>query len=495
MDKVLLIILDGFGESSKKTGNAVKLAKTPNIDALRKKYPITLLRTDSEAVGLPKRTQGGSEVGHFTIGAGRVIWQSLEEINRSIQKGDFFKLKHLLKAAKTREKFHIMGMISDEGVHSHIDHLYALLKFAKTQGLKRVYIHAITDGRDVPERSASKYIKRIQGWIKKLKLGSIATIVGRYYAMDRDTNWARTRKAYELYTEGHGIKEQSPLTALKNAYARGVKTDYYIDPIILDPKGTISNEDSVVFFNYRTDRARQITKAFAKKTFKDFKPHVRVNPYFVCFGPYSKKTPVLFPTPRIRNNLGEILSRRGLKQLRIAETEKYAHVTYFFNSQIKEPYAGEKRVLIPSPKCPSYAEKPEMSAYKVTSKLLNELGKQDFIVLNFANCDLVGHSGDLSAAIKAVETVDECVGKILPKALGKGYHVILTADHGNAEQMLYRDDSPCPSHTRNSVICVLISDKYRDAKLRKGELDDIAPTVLKIMGIKQPKDMTGESLI
>lgn len=497
-EKVLLMILDGYGEGPKNPGNAAHSAKTPNLDELRKKYPHTLLQTDSEAVGLPKGTQGGSEVGHFTIGAGRIIWQSLEEINRSIRNGKFFKLKDLKKAAanakKYGSKFHILGMISDEGVHSHINHLFALLDFAKKEGLKKVYIHAITDGRDVPERSADKYIRMIQ----KHGFGGIATIVGRYYAMDRDTNWNRTEKAYNLYTLGKGVTEKDPLKAIKNAYKRGIDTDYYIDPIVLDKNGIIENKDSVVFFNYRTDRAQQITKAFTEKTFKDFKPKVRVNPFFVCFGPYSKKAPVLFPTPHIKNNLSEIISRHKLKQLRIAETEKYAHVTYFFNSQIKEPYKGENRILIPSPKCPSYAEKPEMSAYKITSSLLKELGKNySLVVLNFANCDLVGHSGDLNAAKKAVEVVDKCVGKIIPEALRKGFNIILTADHGNIEQMLYENGDPCPSHTQNPVICIFISKKT-GTKLKKGKklgLYDIAPTILQLLKIKKPKEMTGGDLL
>ncbi|MBU1992543.1 MAG: 2,3-bisphosphoglycerate-independent phosphoglycerate mutase [Patescibacteria group bacterium] len=503
-EKVLLMILDGYGEAKKGPGNAVELADTPNIDRLRKEYPKTLLHTDSEFVGLPGNTQGGSEVGHFTIGAGRIVWQSLEEINISIKKGDFFKMKYLREAARNAKdndsKFHIIGMISDQGVHSHINHLFALLKFAKKRGLKKVYIHAITDGRDAPEKSADKYIKMIQKEIKKLGLGKIATIVGRYYAMDRDTNWNRTEEAYNLYTLGKGVIEKDPLKAVENAYKRGVETDYYIDPILLDKNGLIENKDSVVCFNYRTDRARQITKAFVKRTFKDFTPKKRVNPLYICFGPYSPRAPILFPAPHVRNNLGETLSKHGLSQLRIAETEKYAHVTYFFNSQIKTPYEGEKRILIPSPKCPSYDQKPEMSAAEVTSALIKELKQEnhDFILLNFANCDLVGHAGELDAAIKAVETVDKCVGKIIPELEERGFNVLLTADHGNAEQMIYKDGRPCPSHTRNPVIFILISDKYKKTKLRSGKklgLMDIAPTILSLLGIKKPKEMVGKSLI
>jgi 2,3-bisphosphoglycerate-independent phosphoglycerate mutase len=499
MKKVLLMILDGYGEGPAGKGNAAKLADTPFLDELRKKYPTTLLKSDSKAVGLPKGTQGGSEVGHFTMGAGRMVWQSLEEINRSIKNGGLFKMPALKKAVsnakKNDSKLHIMGMISDEGVHSDINHLFALLKFAKSQGLKKVYIHAITDGRDVPERSVKKYIRMIQ----KQGFGKIATIVGRYYSMDRDTNWNRTQKAYDLYTLGKGVAEKNAIKAIDNAYKRGIETDYYLDPILLDKEGLIEKKDSVIFFNYRTDRARQITKAFVKKTFKDFKPKKRVNPYFVCFGPYSKKAPVLFPTPIVKKNLGEIISNKNLKQLRIAETEKYAHVTYFFNSQLKDPFKKEKRILIPSPKCPSYADKPEMSAKKITKALLPELKKDySLIVLNFANCDLVGHSGELKPAIKAVETVDKCAGKVIAKALKQGYDIILTADHGNIEKMLYKNGDPCPSHTLNPVICIYISNNPVGKSLRKGKtlgLRDIAPTILDILGVNKPKVMTGESLL
>jgi 2,3-bisphosphoglycerate-independent phosphoglycerate mutase len=492
--KTLLIVLDGYGEGKDYQYNAITRGKTPFLNSLRKNYPKTILRADSEDVGLPKNTMGGSEVGHFTMGAGRIVFQSLEEINRSIRKGEFFKKKELKALAKNCKKndskFHILGMISDEGVHSHIDHLFTLLKFAKKEKIKKVYIHAITDGRDVPERSADKFIKKINSKIEELKLGKIATIIGRYYAMDRDTNYDRTQKAYDLYTLGKGTKETTALQAIKNEYKRGTKTDYYIKPILLDKKGLIEQKDSVVFFNYRTDRAKQITEAFTEKNFK---------PKFVCFGPYSKIAPVLFPANKVKNNLGEILSKNGKKQLRIAETEKFAHVTFFFNSQIKEPFKGETQILIPSPKVPSYAQKPEMSAKKITSTLLKELNSDknyDFILLNFANCDLVGHSGEFKAAVKAVETLDKSLSKIVPKALEKNYTVIVTADHGNAEFMKYKNGEACPAHTLNPVIFILVSkEKIVLRKEKTLGLKDIAPTVLDILGIKQPKEMTGKSLI
>jgi 2,3-bisphosphoglycerate-independent phosphoglycerate mutase len=507
MNKVLLIVLDGYGEGKDYKYNAVTRANTPFITSLKKKYPTTKLKTDSEAVGLPKHTMGGSEVGHFTMGAGRVVWQSLEEINRSIRSKKFFSMPALKKAAticrKNNSSFHILGMISNMGVHSHIDHLFALLDFAKKEKLKKVYIHAITDGRDVHERSAKKYIIQIQKKIKKLKLektAKLATIIGRFYSMDRDTNWNRTQKAYELMTQGKGIHETNPLRALENEYKRGTKTDYYIKPILLEKDGIIKPKDSVVFFNYRTDRAAQLTQAFAAKTFKKFPTPTR--PYFVCFGPYSKEAPVLFPTTIVKNNLSEILSKNKLKQLRIAETEKFAHVTFFFNSQNKKPSKGEKHTLVPSQKVASYAEKPEMSAPKITETLLKELKKHpkspyDLIVLNFANPDLVGHSGNFTATKKALEVLDKCLKQIILSAKEKGYEIMLTADHGNAEFMMNSDQTPCPSHTLNPVIFILISEKFKKLKknLKDKGLSTIAPTILKILDVKKPKEMTGNPLI
>jgi len=491
-NKTLLIILDGYGEGKDYKYNAVTRSNTPFLDNLRKKYPHTLLKTDSNAVGLPKNTMGGSEVGHFTMGAGRIVYQSLEEINQSIKEGEFYKLKKLKKAAeicrKNNSALHLLGMISDQGVHSHINHLFALLEFAKKEKLKKVYIHAITDGRDVEERSAEKFIKQINKKIKEIGLGEIATIIGRYYAMDRDTNYERTKKAYELYTKGKGKKEESAIQAIKNEYKRGTKTDYYIEPIILNKNGLIKTEDSVIFFNYRSDRAKQITEEFTKQT----------TTYFVCFGPYSKTAPILFKPKKIKNNLGEFLSKKGKTQVRIAETEKYAHVTFFFNSQEKTAYKGETRIMIPSPKVASYAEKPEMSAEKITSTLSKEINKKnyDLIVLNYANCDLVGHSGDFEATKKAIETVDKCISELVPKALTKGYSIIITADHGNAEFMKYENGDNCPSHTLNPVICIIITkEKIKISKSKNNGLKDIAPTILDLLKIKKPKEMTGTSLI
>jgi len=503
--KAMLIVLDGYGEGKDYKYNAVTRSKTPFLDKLRKSYPTTVLNCDSEHVGLPKNTMGGSEVGHFTMGAGRIVYQSLEEINRSIKKGEFFKKKALKKAAQICHKndsaLHLLGMISDQGVHSHLSHLFTLLKWAKKEKLKKVYIHAITDGRDVKERSAKKFITAINKEIKKLKIGKIVDIVGRYYAMDRDKNYNRTQQAYNLYTEAKGIPEKTALSAIDNEYKRGTETDYYIKPIVLDPEGTIQKKDAVIFFNYRTDRAKQITQAFTEKQFKGFKRKISPLPYFVCFGPYSKIAPVLYEANKVKNNLGSYLSAKGKTQLRIAETEKYAHVTFFFNSQDKEPYKGEKQILIPSPKCASYAEKPEMSASKATNTLIKEMKSRpdkqdyDFILFNFANCDLVGHSGDFKATVKAVETVDKCLAKLIPVALKQNYKILITADHGNADFMKYPNGDDCPAHTLNPVICIYLGN---DHKLRKGKtlgLKDIAPTILDLLDLKPPKEMTGGSLL
>jgi len=489
MKKALLIILDGYGEGKNYPYNAVTHSRTPFLNSLRKNYPSTLLRAEGEFVGLPKGSMGNSEVGHFTIGAGRVVFQSLEEINRSIRSKKFFKLKELKKAAahcrKHNSKMHFMGMISDAGVHTDIKHLFALLQFAKQEKLQKVFVHAITDGRDVPEHSAEKYIKQILA--KKAK---IATIVGRYYAMDRDQNFDRTKKAFDLYTLGKGTKEASPIQAIKNEYRRGTATDYYIKPILLDKNGLIEKNDVLVFFNYRTDRGKQITQMFTKKN----------SCKFVCFGPYSKTAPVLFPPNTVKNNLGETISKNGLRQLRVAETEKYAHVTFFFNSQVKEPYKGEKQILVPSSKVPSYDLKPEMSAPEITSRFLKELDATyySFILLNFANCDLVGHSGKFKAVVKGIETVDHCLAKIVPAALKKGYQILITSDHGNAEFMRYPNGEPCPSHTTNPVIFMMLSNQRKSTHLRHGKtlgLANIAPTILQILGIPKPKEMTGKSLL
>jgi len=511
MKKVFLMILDGFGEGKDYPGNAVTHAKMPNLKRLRENYPWTLLKADGESVGLPEGTQGGSEVGHFTIGAGRVIFQTLEEINKSIRNGEFYTKPAFLEACERVNKaekaaLHLLGMISDQGVHSHTDHLFALLKLAKDQGIKKTYIHAITDGRDVPEKCADKYVKMIREKIAELGMGpdspteaKIATMIGRYYAMDRDKNWDRTQMAYDLYTLGKGTIETDPLQAIQNAYARGAKTDYYIDAIVFDEHGKIMDKDSVIFWNFRTDRTRQITQCFTGEAEIGFKTEKTVRPFFVCFGDYSKKAPVVFPTVMVKNNLGSVIEQNSLHQLRIAETEKYAHVTYFLNSQVEAPFKNEDRVMIDSPKTPSYAQKPEMSAREVTDAVLKEIDKGTYslIVQNFANTDLVGHSGDYKATVTACEVIDECIGRIAAKTLEKGYDLIITGDHGNAEYMIYEENGePCPSHTRNPVIFLTVSPDYAGQKFRDGgTLEDIAPTILQMLNIQQPSEMTGKSLL
>jgi 2,3-bisphosphoglycerate-independent phosphoglycerate mutase len=389
-----------------------------------------------------------------------------------------------------------MGLFSDQGVHGTVVHLYALLKLAKKNGLNKVFVHCFLDGRDVPERSAKGFVKDFLKQAKKIGVGKIASIVGRYYAMDRDTNWKRTEKAYNLLTKGDGFNEKDSLKAIDNAYKRGEETDYYVKPIILDDKAIIEDNDSVIFWNFRSDRARQITYALTNDKFTKFKREKKLKLTYVCMSIYDKNLtlPAAFPQLKVKNNLGNIISRNKLKQLRIAETEKYAHVTFFFNSQVEKQNKGEDRIMVPSPKVPSYDLKPEMSAYGITKKLLPQIGKYSFIVLNFANGDLVGHSGKLDAGIKACEAVDKCVGKIVDKGLKNDYVILITGDHGNVEIMFYPNGDVCPAHGTNPVPLFLVSND-KNLKLKKGNgLSGIAPTILDIMGIKKPKDMTGKSL-
>lgn len=499
-EKVYLMILDGFGIGKKYPGNAIEKANMPNYSNLLSDYPNTKLIASGNEVGLPKKVMGNSEVGHFTIGAGRISYQSLELINKSISDKSFYKNKILLTAIKkaktTSTPLHLLGMISDEGVHSHINHLFALIDMAVKNGVKEIFIHAITDGRDVAERSAAIYIKKINRKIKSVKKAkvSIATIIGRYYAMDRDNNWNRTQIAYDLLTKGKGTKETDAIQSLANEYEHGTETDYYIKPIILNPEGIIKNKQSVIFFNFRTDRPRQLTHLFTGE-----KKGAKVRPNIVCFGEYSDKAPIVFTHQPTKNNLPETLEKNKKTQLHVAETEKFAHVTFFFNSQSEKQYSHEKRILIKSPKVPSYDEKPEMSAREITNKVIKEVSsnKFDFIIQNFANPDLVGHSGNLIATIKACEIIDECIGKITKATLKNDYHLIIIADHGNAEYMIYEESGDqCPSHTLNPVPCILVSKKYKSAKLRgRMGLKDIAPTILEIMNIKKPKEMEGKTLI
>jgi 2,3-bisphosphoglycerate-independent phosphoglycerate mutase len=511
-DKVVLVVRDGWGYSDEKKGNAVYLANTPNNDCYLKKYPWVLLKCTGNSVGLPEGTQGGSEPGHLTMGAGRIVWQPFEKINQSIRDRSFYEKKEFLKAIEScRErgsKLHLAGLFSDQGIHGTIEHLYALLELCRREEFSRVFLHCFLDGRDVPERSAIKFFRETDEVIKRKGLGSYASVVGRYYAMDRDNNWDRTRKAYDLLTLGKGIEVRDPIEALNHVYERDEElTDYYVEPIVVidksgSPVALVEEGDSFILWNFRSDRARQITYALTQDDFEQFNREKFQEIHYVCMSVYDwdLELPVAFPQDQVQKNLGLVLSEYGLNQLRIAETEKYAHVTYFFNSQIEDPYPGEDRILVPSPKVPSYEDKPEMSAYEITEKLLPEIEKKfyDFILVNFANGDLVGHSANLAAGIMACEVVDDCLGLVVSSGLEAGYSILVTGDHGNIESMFYPDGEPNPSHGMNPVLFIVISRKERllNCDLKSGEgLSSISPTVLDIMGLCKPEEMTSDSLI
>ena len=450
---VMLMILDGFGIAAKSKGNAVSIAKKPNIDKLLKEYPHTELQASGMAVGLPEGQMGNSEVGHLNIGAGRIVYQELTRITKSIEDGDFFKNEALLKAMKNAKEnnsaLHIMGLLSDGGVHSHINHLKGLLEFAKKEGLTKVYVHAFMDGRDVPPSSGLDYILKTENMMKEIGVGKIATVSGRYYAMDRDNRWERVELAYNALVLGKGNTATSAVEAIENSY-KDQKTDEFVVPCVLlengKPTATISNNDSVIFFNFRPDRAREITRAVNDQDFTGFKRD-NLNLVFVTMTQYDKTLEgvnVAFKPQTLVNTLGEYVSSKGLKQLRIAETEKYAHVTFFFNGGVETKYLNEDRILVNSPKeVKTYDLKPEMSAYEVKNKLINEINKNyyDLIILNFANPDMVGHTGNLEATIKAIEAVDDCMKDVLEAILENDYTMIVTADHGNSECMINEDGS------------------------------------------------------
>ncbi len=498
------MILDGWGINRSKENNAVKMAETPNLDKLSKEYPTCRLACSGENVGLPEGIMGNSEVGHLNIGAGRKVYQTLLRIDKAISDKSFCKNQSLLPVMKETIKensaLHLMGLVSDGGVHSQLNHLFALIDMAEETGVEKIHIHAIMDGRDTPPDSGINFIKKLQDYISKKNCTSIATICGRYYAMDRDTRWERTEKAYKLYTEGVGINEKNPLDAVKNAYDRD-ETDEFIQPILLDKNCIIHDNDGLIFFNFRADRARQITEAFTKSQFNHFSRNI--TPSFcdyVCMSLYDGtfNLPVAFGPVIPEEILGEVISKKGLKQLRIAETEKYAHVTYFFNGGNEIPFEGENRVLIESPReVATYDKKPEMSAYKVTDKLIPIISESnyDLIVINFANMDMVGHTGILPAAIKAVETVDKCVGEIFNAFKSKNGCLVITADHGNSETMVDNNGGAHTAHTLNPVQLVLVDESQKTKTLNNGCLGDIAPTILEIMGIEKPVEMTGKSLI
>ncbi len=505
----MLIILDGWGIGADEPTNAVQVADTPCLDRLLSTYPSTRLRCSGEDVGLPAGIMGNSEVGHMNIGAGRVVYQDLVRIDKAIEDGSFFENERLCHAMDavcgTGKALHLMGLVSDGGVHSQLAHLLALLSMAAKRGVPKVFVHAILDGRDTPPDSGVDYVQAVQDHIHTLGHGAIATLCGRYYAMDRDKRWDRVAQAYRLYTNGEGRLETDPVAALRSAYALG-ETDEFVKPVAMvdgngSPVGTMADGDSIIFFNFRADRAREITRAFTEKGFDGFARQVTP-----ALAAYTTMTlydetfdlPMAFGPQHLSMILGDVISRHGLRQLRIAETEKYAHVTYFFNGGEEAPFENEDRCLIPSPRdVATYDQKPEMSAFQVTDEVVDRLdsGQYDFIVLNFANMDMVGHTGVMDAAVKACETVDRCLDRVLDKLQSQGGVALVTADHGNSEKMADPDGKPYTAHTTNPVRLILVDDARRTTRLHEGRLGDIAPTLLALMGIAPSTAMTGKNLM
>lgn len=504
---VALIILDGFALRDEDKGNAVTHAKKPNFDRFWNEYPHATLQASGEAVGLPEGQMGNSEVGHLNIGAGRIVYQSLTRVNLAIREGEFEQNETLLAALKhAKEKgtnLHLFGLLSDGGVHSHIEHLYALLRLAKSEGLEKVYIHGFLDGRDVAPQSAETYLKELNEKIEEYGVGEIATLSGRYYSMDRDKRWERVEKSYRAMVYGEGPSYTSAEECVKDSYENGIYDEFVLPSVITkedgSPVATIQDEDAVIFYNFRPDRAIQISNTFANEDFRSFdrgEKHPK-NLHFVCLTHFSETVDgyVAFKPNNLDNTLGEVLSQNNLKQLRIAETEKYPHVTFFMSGGREAEFPGETRILIDSPKVATYDLKPEMSAYEVTDALLAEIegDKQDAILLNFANPDMVGHSGMLEPTVKAIETVDECLGKIVDAILAKGGTAIITADHGNADEVITLEGNPMTAHTTNPVPVIVTK---QGLELREdGILGDLAPTMLTLLDVAQPKEMTGKTLI
>ncbi len=493
-----LIIMDGFATAPKNAGNAIAAANTPNLDRLFAAYPHTDIQASGMDVGLPEGQMGNSEVGHTNIGAGRIVYQELTRITKSIKDGDFFENSALVSAMKNcqenRSALHLIGLLSDGGVHSHITHLYGLLEMAKRHGLTKVYVHALLDGRDVSPTSGADFLDALEAEMKCIGVGEIATVMGRYYAMDRDNRWDRVEKAYDVMTRGKGKKIENPAEYVRVSYEEEV-TDEFIVPATTDA-GKIEKNDSVIFFNFRPDRAREITRAFVDPDFTGFTRKFFPLTY-ICMTQYDATMPnveVAFRPQKLTNTFGDYISEKGYTQLRIAETEKYAHVTFFFNGGVEKTAEGEDRVLIPSPKVATYDLKPEMSAVEVKEAVLSRLTDQDVIILNFANCDMVGPTGVFDCAVRAVETVDACVGEVVDAIIKAGGVALVTADHGNADCMYAEDGSPFTAHTTNPV--PLLVAGAGDVKLRgDGRLADIAPTMLELMNLAKPEEMTGESLI
>ncbi|MDY5439359.1 MAG: 2,3-bisphosphoglycerate-independent phosphoglycerate mutase [Eubacteriales bacterium] len=502
-----LIILDGFGIDKESSRNAISIAGTPYIKSLIKNYPVTEIGASGLDVGLPDGQMGNSEVGHLNIGAGRIVYQELTRITKSISDGDFFTNSAFLGAIKNAKengkKVHLMGLLSDGGVHSHIEHLFALIKLCKEQGVE-AYVHCFLDGRDVPPTSGKDFVKQLYDYTKEIGHGKIASVCGRFYAMDRDNRWERVVRAYDMLTLGEGKLATCPVKAVEESYKAGV-TDEFVEPIVVvdgeKPVATVDKGDSIIFFNFRPDRARELTRAFTVEEFDGFErktgylglTYVSMTRYDATFNNLT----IAYPPTSLSNTLGEYLAKLGKNQLRIAETEKYAHVTFFFNGGVETPNKNEDRILVPSPKVLTYDLKPEMSAYEVAEKAVEAIksGKYDVMILNFANCDMVGHTGVLDAAVKAVKAVDECVKQVVETIKSVGGEVIITADHGNADKMLEDDMvEPFTAHTTNPVPFIVVSDRVKELKAG-GKLADVAPTLLDLMGEEKPSEMTGESLI
>ena len=509
-----IIIMDGYGLNPEQKGNAISMDGSKNVTDLREEYPSATLGASGLSVGLPDGQMGNSEVGHLNMGAGRIVYQDLTKITKAIEDGEFFENPALIEAMdgakRNGKKLHLWGLLSDGGVHSHITHLFALLQMAKSRGVPQTYVHCFMDGRDVSPTSGVNFVKELLAETERIGYGKIASLSGRYYSMDRDNNWDRVEKSYDMLTLGTGVHAEDPVKALEDSYAAGVTDEFVLPTNVCEngkPVALVEEGDSIIFFNFRPDRAREITRAFSQEEFVVPKGTAFerktgfLHPLYVCFTVYDaefKGVKIAFPKQSMKNTLGEYLASLGKKQLRIAETEKYAHVTFFFNGGVEEPNPGEVRVLINSPKVATYDLKPEMSAYEVTDKVLEELdsGEYDVMILNFANCDMVGHTGVIPAAVKAVHTVDECVKKVTDKILSMGGSLLLTADHGNADRMIDTDGSPFTAHTTNPVPVVLVSEAYKNATLRKdGVLADLAPTLLDVMGLPVPPEMTGKSLL
>ena len=505
---VVLLMLDGWGNRSKNDSNSILLGKTPNYCNILENYPSTELNASGTYVGLPDGQMGNSEVGHLNIGSGRIVYQDLTIIDKAIETGSFFE-NHVLnkvisEAVMNKKAIHFAGLLSDGGVHSQLNHLIALLKICKSLGAQAVYVHAILDGRDVPPSSALTYIKKIESEFKNIGIGSLASIAGRYYTMDRDNRFERLQKGYAVMAWGKGLEANSAEEALKMAYERG-ETDEFVLPTAILHNGKaveIENQDAFIFFNYRSDRAREISRVFLEPSFKRF-PITPIEVNYVCMTEYdsSLNGPIAFPPEHLKNTLGEYISQKGLRQLRAAETEKYAHVTFFFNGGVESPNVGEDRILIPSPKVATYDLQPEMSLPQLTEAVLEALNKDiyDVVIINFANGDMVGHTGILEAAIKAVAAVDEAVGKVAEKVLEKNGKLLITADHGNCETMVNeKTGEPLTSHTLNPVPFILVSKEGNTLQLKQDQdlaLRDIAPTILSLLGFEIPKEMTGKSLI